>query len=68
MADIAQVWSLIEQHAAVDLVPLVNTHFGDQASYDLAASGLAVSGDSANELFPALDLPQCVAAEAGGSA
>ena len=43
-------------------------HFDDQAAFDLAAGGLAVSGDAADQLLLALEVPECVAEADGGSA
>jgi hypothetical protein len=66
--DVEALYVLAEDLKETARVAQAAAHFDDQASYDLAAAGLAASGDAADELLLALDVPECVAEADGGTA
>jgi len=66
--DVEALYALATDLKETARVAQAAAHFDDQASLDLAAAGLAASGDAADELLLALDVPDCVAAADGGTA
>lgn len=66
--DIEALYVLADELKETARVAQAAAHFDDQAAYDLAATGLGVSGDAADELLLALAVPECVAEADGGTA
>ena len=66
--EVEALYVLAEDLKETARVAQAAAHFDDQAAFDLAAGGLAVSGDAADQLLLALEVPECVAEADGGSA
>jgi len=66
--DIEELYALATDLKDVARVAQAAAHYDDQAAFDLAATGLGVSGDAADELLLSLDVPECVSEEDGGTA
>jgi len=66
--DIEALHVLADELKETARVAQAAAHFDDQPAYDLAATGLGVSGEAADALLLDLGLPECVAEADGGTA